>query len=177
MKRLAFHVISTKDTLDFKLIYDGLDDIKVVNNPTKSDVIRELTDNPGIDVIFIGHGDSGGLYNENLEEYCVNKDTVPLLKNRFVIGIWCFAAEFADIYNLRGFFTSDFISNKEEFFDKFLTDNISDEEIIDRNKNFSYLLSNLIKNDIDPSSWISSIQKEANSPIERYNYEALSLFL
>ena len=176
MKRLVFHIISTRDTLDFKPIYEGLSSTKVIINPTKSDVIRELTDNPGIDVIFIGHGDGRGLYNENLEEYCVDKDTVSLLKDRFVIGVWCLAAEFADIYNLHGFFTSDFISNKEEFFDRFLTDNISDEEITNYNKKFSCLLSNLIKNKVDPSLWVPSIQKEANNPLERYNYEALSYF-
>ena len=179
MKRLVFHIISLEDTLDFKPIYENLKDTKVLINPDKKEIKTELIENQDTDVIFLGHGDHKGLYDKNMKEYCVNHEIVELLKNRFVIGIWCFAAEFADRYGLHGFFTSDFISNEKEFHNTFTEINtlINDEDIHLLNRLFSLRLFDLINSEINPSLWVNKLQQEvSHSLVEKYNYEALSYY-
>lgn len=179
MRRIVIHIVSTIDTMDLKPIYKDLKDTEILINPEKTVIDQVLEDNPGIDVILMGHGDPRGLYDKDLKDYCINSDTVQYLRDRFVIGIWCFASEFADFYELHGFFTSDFISNKEEFYMHFPGGDIADSYLKQLNQNFSQRLNNLIKQEIDPKTWVKELQEEISdlqNPVENYNYEALSYY-
>ena len=179
MKKIVFHVISEEDTKDFSIIYENLPGVEVYINPEKSDVIGALGDNPEADIIAIGHGDQQGLYDMTFGGCVIDNEVVPLLRGRFVIGIWCFASEFADRFDLKGFFTSDFISNSMELYNRLGIDNIEEEVIQANNKAFSMRLYELIRNNVAPSSWVKKLQddvSEFSTPIEKYNYEALSYY-
>ena len=177
MRRIVIHVVSTEDTMDMKPIYKDLKDTEILINPKKDVINRVLEDNPGIDVILIGHGDPRGLYDKDLKIYCIDSDTVQYLRNRFVIGIWCFASEFADLYELHGFFTSDFISNEKEFNMHFPGGDIATDYLKQLNLNFSQRLNSLIKQEVDPKTWVKKLQEKViDSPVENYNYEALSYY-
>ena len=181
IKRLVFHIVSTRDTIDMKFIYRNLEDTRIFINPTRDKINQELQNNPNADVILIGHGDSKGLYDKDLKNYCIDPDTVQYLKDHFIIGIWCFASEFADLYELHGFFTSNFISNKKEFYNQFQLPggDIADSYLKQLNIEFSQRLNNLIKQEIDPKTWVKELQKKAidsDTIVEKYNYEALSFY-
>ena len=52
--------------------------------------------------------------NEKLNSYLIDSEMVHLLRDKEIIGIWCNASNFAYKYDLKGFFTSMFISNEKE---------------------------------------------------------------
>lgn len=174
MKLLVFHIISKPDTEVFKTIYEDLPEVSVYINPRSEEVRDILKSNPGITAIFIGHGDNRGLYDQGLRKYVVDSKTVPLLQGRTVIGIWCYAAEFADINNLHGFFTSNFISNAEESCLECIP--IGDEEINELNSRFAERVHMLLESDMELSLWVSELQSLARTQIEKYNYEALCYY-
>ena len=110
---LVIHVDSKSDTSFLKELYEGLD-CKVLYNPSKSEVKSALKTESGR-IIITGHGDPQGLYNERWDGRVIDSSMVNLLRNKEIIGIWCYASEFANRYDLMGFFTSMFISNVEEY--------------------------------------------------------------
>lgn len=175
MKLLVFHIISKPDTEVFKTIYEDLPEISVYINPKSEEEVRDiLKSNPGITAIFMGHGDNRGLYDQELKKYVVDSKTVPLLLGRTVIGIWCYAAEFADINNLHGFFTSNFISNPEEAHLEGIFE--EDENIEELNFRFAERVHMLLESEEELSLWVSELQSLARTRIEKYNYEALSYY-
>ena len=113
MRTLVIHVVSTEDTKFLSRVYDGLD-YDGMYNPTRN-VVECMLKHGGYErVIMLGHGDSGGLYDNTLGDYLIHGGNAGLLEGKEVIGVWCYAAEFADRCELKGFFTSRFISNFSE---------------------------------------------------------------
>lgn len=170
---LVIHIISTDDTQDFAKIYYNLD-ARICINPSKSVIKRELIREKDC-VILIGHGTEYGLLNQRLDGYIVDSSMVQFLRDKTVIGIWCFAGNFADKYNLKGFFTSNFISNAEELtvcgFEKFIG---CDKIIQDENLTFSWKINSFLQNKKPLNEWINTLQEGCNDyKFVKYNYEAL----
>lgn len=109
---LVIHIISTEDTNDFSGIYDGLD-ATILINPTTSECRRAII-NETEKIVLIGHGTECGLLNQRIDGYIIDSRMVQFLRGKDVICIWCNASNFADRYDLTGFFTSMFISNTRE---------------------------------------------------------------
>ena len=92
------------------------------------------------------------------------------------IDIWCNASNFADRYDLTGFFTSMFISNSEELIDCgfSLFDNC-DDEITRQNQIFASRINNLLVTQTPTRDWArilySSLINEER--FVYYNYEAM----
>ena len=102
-------VNSRPDCQDFSCLYDRLQGTHLLN-PSKSEVKKLLTTHPERPLILSGHGDDNGLYNHLWNGYLISSKDVELLrKQQVIIGVWCFAGNFADRYGLKGFFTSMFI--------------------------------------------------------------------
>lgn len=172
---LVVHIISTEDTKDFSSLYSGLD-AKVLINPTKKVLKRALNEEMEC-IMFIGHGTEYGLLNERLDGYSVDCKMVDLLRNKTIIGIWCYAGNFAQKYDLKGFFTSNFISNVDELvecgFEKF--DN-AEKVISFENDFFSSLINGFLKMKLPLWEWVESCQNhiiQDSQPFIKYNYEAL----
>ena len=109
---LVIHIVLSQDTKDFSDIYDGLNAVVLIN-PSKSECKQAIMNELG-KIILIGHGTEYGLLNEKLNGYLIDSEMVHLLRNKIVIGIWCNASNFAIKHDLKGFFTSMFISNEKE---------------------------------------------------------------
>ena len=170
---LVIHVDSKSDTSFLKELYEGLD-CKVLYNPSKSEVKSALKTESGR-IIITGHGDPQGLYNERWDGRVIDSSMVNLLRNKEIIGIWCYASEFANRYDLMGFFTSMFISNVEEYvycgFDLLPT---TEEDINRENYKFAKQINDFIKNDIPISIWVEKLQNNCSDlNFVKYNYEAL----
>lgn len=170
---LVIHIISKDDTKDFSGIYNNLD-ATVLINPSTSIARKAIVDERDI-VVLIGHGTEHGLLNKNLNGYFIDSSWVQILRNKTVIGIWCYAGNFADRYGLRGFFTSNFISNVDELLEcGFNNFENSDITIEYENIWFSNRLNYYLRANVPIQDWIIDLQNNASiMPFVQYNYEAL----
>ena len=171
---LVIHIISTEDTNDFSGIYAGLDATILINPSTR--IAREAIVDERDTIVLIGHGTEYGLLNQRLNGYFIDSSWVNLLRNKTIIGIWCNASNFADRYNLTGFFTSMFISNTSELIDcGFQTFDNCDAEIRRQNQIFSSRINQLLSINTPSKDW-STILSDSLGDEERfvyYNYEAM----
>lgn len=171
---LVIHIISTEDTNDFSGIYAGLD-ATILINPTASECRRAII-NEREQIVLIGHGTECGLLNQRLDGYIINSRMVQFLRGKDVIGIWCNASNFADRYDLTGFFTSMFISNTSELIEcGFQTFDNCDDEIRRQNQIFASRINQLLSTNTPSRDWATILFDSLDNE-ERfvyYNYEAM----
>ena len=174
---IIVYMDTMEDTSTFKPIYEGLD-CKLLYNPSREEVTRVLKENPTETLLCFGHGSPFGLYSPNIEEFnVIDQYTVPLLKGREVIGIWCYASEFAKKHNLKGFFTYMFISNEDEA-SSLRYEGYDNSTIYQRNALFAKRINQLIKDGIPLSEWVERLQSEYDKKLgfEEFNYLNLEYF-
>jgi hypothetical protein len=172
---LVIHIISKEDTNDFSGIYEGLKNATVLINPKKSDCKRAII-NEKERIVFIGHGTEWGLLNQRLDGFMVDSRMVQFLRGKDIIGIWCNASNFADRYDLTGFFTSMFISNSEELVNcGFQTFDGCDEEIKRQNKIFASRINQFLTANTPSKEWAMKLYNslENEEKFVYYNYEAM----
>lgn len=174
---IVIHIDNKPDTKKLSLLYEGLDDVTLCYNMPKRKIKKILMATPGETVMMLGHGDVRGLYNVAMDGYAVDWSLVEWLRGRTVIGIFCYASEFADRYGLHGFFTSMFISNMNEALMLGMHENATDELIDVQEELFCRRVRSLIDDKVDISTWDSMLQVEADTsiPFVRFNYEALAV--
>ena len=171
---LVIHIISTEDTNDFSGIYDGLDATILINPSTR--IAREAIVDEQDTIVLIGHGTDYGLLNKNLNGYFIDSGWVNLLRNKTIIGIWCNASNFADRYDLTGFFTSMFISNAQELIDcGFQTFDNCDEVIRIQNQIFASRINQLLSTTTPSRDWATILfdSLDNEESFVYYNYEAM----
>lgn len=173
---IDFVIVNVKeDTNDFGYLFNGIRDCNVLINPSKSRV-RKLLKESCNDLVLYGHGWETGLFNVDWNGELVGANEVDMLRKRNVVGLWCYAGNFADKYNLHGFFTSMFISNIDEANE--LGIQSTPEIILEESIKFNKLINTLLKSHTHYSKWIEFIQSNItpNCPVANYNYEALSYY-
>ena len=175
---IAVFVDSMADTATFAPLFKDIEGIYLYN-PTREELEKVLAENPTETFMCLGHGTSRGLFSADmLHGYLLDKDNVHLLKDRVVIGIWCYASDFARLNNLRGFFTYMFISNSQEVsFHGFGTE--TDEFVFEQNQRFASKLNELIKNETPMEYWKETLFNSANRvdvDFVNYNYSNLAYF-
>lgn len=175
---IVIHIDNTPDTTILSRIYDGLDNITLSYNRNKSNIKRLLRITGDEPVMILGHGTPNGLLNKSRNGFALGSEAVEWLRNRTVIGIFCYASEFADKYKLHGFFTSMFISNMEEALYENMQEGADDKLIEDQMTLFCDKVHDLICHNIPLSEWVSILQKDADIsiPFVRFNYEALTYY-
>ena len=112
------------------------------------------------------------------EGFAVGSEHVEWLRNRPVIGIFCYASEFADRYKLHGFFTSMFISNMQEAIIEQRDQGATNENIAYQQELFCNRVRKLIINNTPLIQWPEILQSQADLslPFVRFNYEALTYY-
>lgn len=177
--------VNTLPDIDlFRVIFNGFEDINVLENPTHDDVteLLQASTNP---LMVIGHGDQNGVFESIVSDdenctrwcgYCLDGEHADLLRQRTVIGLWCFAGEFGDRYDLHGFFTSMFISNAREAAEFCIE--TTDEEINHYVSEFALQLRSFLTESIPMDEWVDRLQSNCNKniPLVRFNYEALAYY-
>lgn len=184
---LIVHIISTPDTRDFETLYTRVTypvHPTVLINPTRQTLrvaILEEKRQESPTLVLIGHGTEYGLLDADLKTYLVDESWRGMLSTMTIIGIWCYAGNFADRLELKGFFTSNFVSNSEELFElgissvpasdyQWTCDRISWE-----NKTFASMIGQFLARDYPLALWCKDLQKYSDaSPhiFVKYNYEA-----
>lgn len=102
-------------TAFLKAVYEWDSDAKVFTSYRQHDEYIEAIRNAPMDemIVFLGHGTSIGLLDtsESVGDYMIDDNDAWVLKGRQnVIGIWCFASDYARYNKLQGFYTGMFIS-------------------------------------------------------------------
>lgn len=171
---IVVHIDTTPDGHDLAECYASLKDTDtILVNPTRQEVIDALKKHPGETLMGLGHGTSGGLlgveYGMAIDGYMA-----PLLKDREIIGIWCYAKEFGLNFGLKGFFTSMFVSNPDEasyFSFKEVPESVTHE----RNRAFTRKIRDLIANGTPLDQWVENLQDyDRTLDFEVFNYENLA---
>lgn len=170
----AIVVNSRPDTDYYPLLTQGLD-ANVLVNPSGHQ-IKELLRASTNDLILFGHGTELGLLNRAWNGYSVGRRELQLLRTRRIIGLWCYAGNFADRYGLHGFFTSMFISNQGEAVDNCFV--ATQREIDEQNVIFAKAINKLLADQTPMDQWVGILQDQcANDiPFVRFNYEALAYY-
>lgn len=174
MKTLVIYVNSRPDTEFMFNVYRKLPSYTLLYNPSKSEVKYHLNKKYGR-IIMLGHGDYYGLYNKSWNGYIVDASMIPLLKDKIVIGVWCYASDFAQKYDLHGFFTSMFISNYMELLECGFPSFDDCDEVIDyENNKFAETINMLINSNYCMDKWVNYFQEHCSDyNFVKYNYEAL----
>lgn len=170
---------SQKDTDFLRGAYDGLENNIVLVNPSRGKVESILTEHPTERVMLMGHGSPSGLFGKNWMGYVIDARNAHLLKDREVIGIWCYAKDFGKAMGLKGFFTSMFISNYGEYRFHFPNGKeYKEEEVFAEITNFVSLVNKYLKEDKPLDEWVEEMQKSAdyNKNFVEYNYDGLEYF-
>lgn len=167
---------SQKDTNFLRGAYDGLENNIVLVNPSRGEVESILTEHPTERVMLMGHGSPSGLFGKNWMGYAIDARNAHLLKDREVIGIWCYAKDFGKAMGLKGFFTSMFISNYGEYRSHFPNGKeYKEEEVFAEITNFVNLVNKYLKEDKPLDEWVEEMQKSADysKNFVEYNYDGL----
>lgn len=159
-------------------IYEGLDGITLSYNRGKSNIKRLLRITGDEPVMLLGHGSPQGLLNISQNGYAVGSECVEWLRCRPVIGIFCYASDFADKYGLSGFFTSMFISNMQEAIIEHRDQDATEEIISYQGSLFCDRIRELLIRNTPLSEWPEILQSQADLslPFVRFNYEALTYY-
>lgn len=174
---IVIHVGTLPDSSLLSACYEDIPDLTILRDPNHGQVKKILREHPHETVMFLGHGSAQGLWTPDCKNYLISSRDVYMLRERTVIGIWCYAAEFADKYGLHGFFSSMFISNLEEALMNSFYD--ADEKQITRELLlFCDRIHHLVRTQTAISEWVKYLQDRANifEGFVRFNYEALCYF-
>ena len=169
-----------KSTSFLEQIYGNRENVLVVSgNITKPALLKMVQQYDRI--IMMGHGSPDGLLAMNQfktnSPYIVDKSFIDVLSKKNAIYIWCYANEFVNKYNLKGFCTGMFISEVHEAYDCGLPDTRHPE--VDES---NYFFSNLVGHHIDRK--IEIIHKKVKegygkvaefNTVANYNYNRLYL--
>ena len=174
---IAVFVDSMADTATFAPLFKDIEGIYLYN-PTREELEKVLAENPTETFMCLGHGSPRGLFSADMHGFLLDKDNVHLLKGRDVIGIWCYASDFARLNNLRGFFTYMFISNAQEVFcHRFGTQ--TNEFVFEQNQHFASKVNELIRNETPMEDWVEILYESADRidvDFVNFNYSNLAYF-
>lgn len=119
-------------------------------------------------IVLLGHGFHHGLLHYT--RTIIDESFVSLLKDKELVGIWCYAKTFFSRHELTGFFTDMFISEMAEA--AFMDVEATQKSIEVSNRLFATLVrKNLFRTDCYPR--ILSGYKTLRTPVAQYNQSRL----
>lgn len=173
---IAVFVDSMADTATFAPLFKDIEGIYLYN-PTREELEKVLIENPTETFMCLGHGSPRGLFSADMHGFLLDRDNVHLLKDRDVIGIWCYASDFARQNNLRGFFTYMFISNAQEC-SYHRCGNYYNEVVYEQNRIFAEKVRGLIAENKPMEEWVDYLYESCDSSLDfvDFNYSNLAYF-
>ncbi len=168
------------DTRALRKIWQGLAGVTLVTNGTEEKIRKALTEEKDT-LLFCGHGTATGLWmpHKNIRNpyfpfaYAFSEKDIPLIKAENIIGIWCYASQFAQRCNLRGFYTSMFISSPYEA-ELMGVKALPEDEITRSEELLCTRINTFLKEGIPLCEWKERLQAEKlNNDVERFNYDGL----
>jgi hypothetical protein len=112
-------VIHPKDssTVFLNAIYKGLPDVTIITGGKPQEEVHQMMEAHN-KIMIMGHGSPSGLFSKNnfndSPEYIIDETSVPFLKGKNNVFVWCHADKFVERFGLGGFYTGMFISEMRE---------------------------------------------------------------
>lgn len=165
-------------TAFLKVVYEWDRDAKVFTSHRQHDEYIEAIRNAPMDemIVFLGHGTSIGLFDtsESIGDYMIDDNDAWVLKGRQnVIGIWCFASDYARYNKLQGFYTGMFISEMKEA--RMCSVKATEEDIDAMNTGFASQIGEFLRQGMTVSEMEINLQPPAtdNKSLVDFNYSRL----
>ena len=134
-----------------KLIYKDRTDMDVINDFRRISEIDLFEIISKYDkIIMLGHGTPNGLFDIQKGGYLINRNFVPVLKEKETISIWCHSDQFFRAHNMKGFHTGMIISETSEALWVLGRSVFNDEEMLDNMNEFSSIVGECI--DLEPEA-------------------------
>lgn len=189
---IVFSNTGDVDTRVLAALWDGIPDARVLDvRPGTPDARRAVDSAIAAEedtLILCGHGSPQGLFDPSVmargadlaaiarnPPYLVDATNAPSIRARRVVGVWCYAASFAESAGLRGFFTGMFVSNPMEAAfvgcpGRDFAETITEQEVL-----FCRRVNELLRADVPMEDWIPRLNAQADRSIGvvRYNYDRL----
>lgn len=169
------------DTLTLQRIWRDIPDVTLIEITRDTEDYEEMLDR-AIErerdtILFCGHGTMHGLLHPNFYEYLLHENNRGLIQARNVIGIWCYASNFAETYHVNGFFSSMYVSNINEAYQHGLTEAIV-TEVDSSLELFCDRVNNLLLNQVPLDRWVEHFtsQLNENNAVEIFNYNGLRYY-
>lgn len=174
IKTLVIHPNDrTTDFLD--VIYADLDCTVVTRDISDFELKRLIANHDRI--IMLGHGFHGGLFGHG--RIIINSTHVELLRNKKLVGVWCFANLFFEPHGLLGIYTDMIISETQEA-EVFGVD-CTAKQVDESNREFALAVRDAIIDD-SPVATFKSMYRSFENPVINWNqdnfyhaYETLQL--
>jgi hypothetical protein len=134
-------------------------------------------------IMMMGHGSPYGLFStgqfKGISGYVINENTVPLLKEKQNIAIWCHANKFMDRYKLKGLYSGMFVSEVGEAEYEDLP-NTPQHVVNESNDSFANFLGDSLNESLQ-ESYIGMMKPykvlSLYNPVALFNYNRLYLNL
>lgn len=163
-------------TVMLKKVYEGLENVTLFDSwKQRRELLAALAAAPREEpILLLGHGCPYGLYDMRYG-LILNDTDAELLKDRpNLVGIWCYASDYAAAHGLKGFFSGMFISEGREA--AVIGVDATEEEANAHAWDFAQRLGDLLRE----GTPLESVAKELMDPkyiesdLTRYNYTRLT---
>ena len=179
------------DTRVLAALWDGIPDARVMDVRPGTPGARRAVDVAIAEeedtLVLCGHGSPQGLFDPSVmargnlttiarnPPHLVDARNAPSVRARRVVGVWCYAASFAESVGLRGFFTGMFVSNPMEAAFVGCPGRDSAATITEQEVLFCRRVNELLRADVPMEDWIPRLNAQADRSIGvvRYNYDRL----
>ena len=191
MATIVFSNTGDVDTRVLAALWDGIPDARVLDVRPGTPDARSRVDSAIAaeedTLILCGHGSPQGLFDPSVmargnlaaiarnPPYLVDVRNAPSIRARRVVGVWCYAASFAESAGLRGFFTGMFVSNPLEASFVGCPGRDSAATITEQEVLFCRRVNELLRADVPMEDWIPRLNAQADRSLAvvRYNYDRL----
>ena len=98
------------------VLYEGIDNVTLFDSwKQKRDILAAIAAAPREEpILLLGHGCPWGLYDMRWGIVIDDTDAALLKDRPNLVGIWCYASDYAHKHGLKGFFSGMFISEEPE---------------------------------------------------------------
>lgn len=176
MKTLVIHP-SDRSTDFLRPIYQPLKQYTVITGGTRKEINDLINSHDRI--MMMGHGAPSGLFSVGQFDsaYAIDLHTVPLLRNKECVFIWCNADKFVNGFNLTGLYSGMFVSEVGEA--AFMGLGVVSQRVVDESNNkFAKWLGEGMHRDLyhayNRCMYRYEVLAETN-PVAQYNADRLYL--
>ena len=158
------------------LLYKDLPGVTLFDSwKQRSDILTALAATPLDEPVFLlGHGSPYGLLDMRYGLVIGNADAELLRDRPNLVGIWCYASDYACKHGLKGFFSGMFISEPPE---ALMNDvEATDEEVDEKVWDFSRRFGEMIHAGLPLEQMASELcdPRHITSPLTEFNYSRLT---
>ena len=158
------------------LIYEGIDNVTLFDSwEQREEILKAIAAAPREEpILLLGHGSPAGLYDMRYGLVIRNSDA-DLLKDRpNLVGIWCYASDYAYAHGLKGFFSGMFISEEPEAWVNGV--DATPEEIDGKAWDFSERFGGMLRAGMPLKEIAADLMapRHRDSELTRFNYSRLA---